>query len=206
MKHTLLLLLVLPLFVLTGCFQYNLEEQRYNPFNDLRPYDVFDNALGFYARGVEYWQEGTMGLRVSGHQQAACIVHEPIDSMFICSIVFPQPSSRFYSNEDNYFTYISFLLYPDDLKSDGPVQLDGSQVALCDINRKVYEIVSATVLLDQQTTDGFSSGSFTVDYIDIDNTVNKITGGRFKLLHQIWSISLSFEFSHRPSRYGDENN
>ena len=77
-----------------------------------------------------------------------------------------------------------------------------------------YQVLSATILFDQPPTDKYHSGSFSVEYKDLNNKVCSLTGGRFKLIHTNedpingCSVYFSSEFSALKRKHGrfDANN
>lgn len=210
MKHFRTAVLSLMAAILTGCNllsqaldqdQNNHLESVYYPFNDVIPKVLDENSLGFYASSIVYVQPlPNTPLVPPGRRYADCWVREPIDSMLIWSRVYARDYPYQDSKDDQiFFSSIAFLLTSDDVFANGTAYLEGDRVYLEDRANNVYQVLSATILFDQPTTDvyhGYHSGSFSVEYKDLDDKVCSLTGGRFKMRHYIYnSLTFSTQFS-----------
>lgn len=182
----------------------NLDEASSNPFYGVRPASELDNSIGFYASAIQYrqpqrylWEDPCM--------TTFCSVREQVDSMLIysklCAYYVPdwkysaKDNSYYWNNskeKDNYFTFIAFLLTPEEVYADGPACLDGDRVYLTDKENNDYQVLSAKILFDQPPTDNYHSGSFSVEYKDLDDKVCSLTGGRFKLIHEVKDSTYTF--------------
>lgn len=193
MKNYIVVVLSLMAALLVGCSLLSLDDDDatcHNPFNDVKPTNVSQNSLGFYDSAIEYRRPNHFIVLGRVEQWTFCIVREPIDSMLIYSSLTVKHDSD-YTKSDHYFKFIAFLLSPDEV-SDDVVRLDGDRVLLIDRKKTEYQVLSATVLFDQPPTDNYHSGSFSVEYKDLDDKVCSLTGGRFKLIHEVKDSTYTF--------------
>lgn len=196
------------------------DEASSNPFNGVRPASELDNSIGFYASAIQYRQPQRY-LWEDPNMTTFCSVREQVDSMLIysklCAYYVPdwkysaEDNTYYWNNskeKDNYFTFIAFLLTPEEVFADGLAKLDGDRVYLTDKEKNDYQILSAKILFDQPPTDIYHSGSFSVEYKDLNNKVCSLTGGRFKLIHTNedpingCSVYFSSEFSALKRKQG----
>lgn len=187
------------------------DEASSNPFNGVKPTNVLQNSLGFYDSAIKYVEVIPSYHVFSPPPLAmtACIARESVDSMLIWSYVQASDYPYLDSKDDKvFFRFIAFLLIPDDVFADGPAYLDGDRVYLTDKEKNDYQVLSAKILFDQPPTDIYHSGSFSVEYKDLNNKVCSLTGGRFKLIHTNedpitgCSVYFSSEFSALKRKQG----
>lgn len=219
MKNYIVVVLSLMAALLVGCSLLSLNNDDAscdNPFNGVAPTNELRNSLGFFASSIEYVQPlPDVPFFAPPTAYTVCLARESIDSMLIWSYVYARDYPYLDSKDDHvFFRFIAFLLTPDDVFADGPAYLDGDRVYLTDRSKNDYQVLSATILFDQPPTDKYHSGSFSVEYKDLNNKVCSLTGGRFKLIHTNedpingCSVYFSSEFSALKRKHGrfDANN